>query len=101
MDLYSHAEILDSILGPVGTRRRQKHDEAVDLYILGEKLKQIRLSQNLTQEQLERKVGIDRRQISRLENGHDLTLRTMMRILRALGISSSLEMQGIGSIALT
>ncbi len=52
---------------------------------LGAYLKQIRLQQNLTQEQLAAKAGLSRSAISEMENGKAATsLITIIQVLRAL-----------------
>ena len=52
---------------------------------LGAYLKQIRLQQNLTQEQVAEKAGLSRSAISEMENGKSATsLLTIVQILRAL-----------------
>jgi len=52
---------------------------------LGDYLRQIRLRQNLTQEQLAAKAGLSRSAISEMENGKTATsLLTIVQVLRAL-----------------
>ncbi len=47
-------------------------------------LKQMRLSQNLTQAELAEKAGLNRVTISRMEAGRAATLLTVVQVLRAL-----------------
>jgi len=57
----------------------------------------MRLTQNLTQEQLGERVGVQKAQISRLEKGKSvITLPTMSRIFQALGIPSATLDLGMG-----
>ena len=97
-------ELLDRDLGPVGTRVRDEFEkevaEEIHAYHVGEAIKQARLSKNLTQEQLGAKMGVQRSQISRLEKGKSLSFSSLMRVFRALDIPVSLDMKGIGRIAL-
>jgi transcriptional regulator with XRE-family HTH domain len=52
---------------------------------LGAYLRQIRLQQNLTQEQVAEKAGLSRSAISEMENGKTATsLLTIVQVLRAL-----------------
>ena len=71
--LYSSEEVLDKHFGKVGTPRRDEFErsvaESVHAYELGEAIKKARLQQNLTQEQLGQRIGVQRAQISRLEKG--------------------------------
>lgn len=53
---------------------------------LGERLAQLRLSKNLTQEELAHQAGVGLRTLQRLENGSAATqLSSFMRVCRALG----------------
>ncbi len=104
MKFIDFEETLDRDLGPVGTSRRDNFernvDEAVHAYKLGEAIKQARLSQNLTQEQLGEKIGVQKAQISRLERGKSISLSSITRVFKAMGIPLSLEMGQIGKVAL-
>lgn len=55
---------------------------------LGERMKGLRLSAGLTQEQLAERVGLKKQNISRYENSHcEPNIRTAKRIAEALGVS--------------
>lgn len=105
MKLYTLEEVLDEHFGEVGTPRRDKFDRevkaSVDAYRIGEKIKAERLKHNLTQEQLGERVGVQKAQISRLERGSNITLPTMQRVFRALGIeSATLDLGTAGRLSL-
>lgn len=104
MKFIDFEEVLDRDLGPVGTQKRDDFersvDEAVHAYKLGEAIKQARLSKNLTQEQLGEKIGVQKAQICRLERGKSISLTNITRIFKAMGIPITLEMSGIGKVAL-
>lgn len=104
MKLYSFEELLDEDYGKVGTPERdafeQSVDDAVQAYRVGEAIKKAREAQQLTQAQLGEKMGVQRSQVCRLESGKSITLASMMRAFRALGVQVSLDMQGIGRVAL-
>lgn len=51
---------------------------------LGNKLKQIRLKKNITQDELAKISGLNRATISQFENGRAATLLTLVQVLRAL-----------------
>ena len=57
-------------------------------------------AQNLTQAELGEKMGVQRAQVCRIESGKSITLASMMRAFRALGVQVALEMKGIGKVAL-
>jgi ribosome-binding protein aMBF1 (putative translation factor) len=104
MKFIDFEETLDRDLGPVGTSKRDNFernvDEAVHAYKLGEAIRQARLSRNLTQEQLGEKIGVQKAQISRLERGKSISLSSITRVFKAMGIPLSLEMGKIGKVAL-
>ena len=53
---------------------------------LGRKLEQLRLSKNVNQSALAAEAGVSRRTITRLENGEGISLDTLIRVMRALGV---------------
>lgn len=76
--------------------------EDIQAYFVGEAIKKARLRQNLTQEELGERVGVKRSQICKLENGKSsITLSTMSRVFKALGITTATLDLGIaGKVAL-
>lgn len=87
-------EFIDRVLGKIGTPERDKIEAQIkaetEAYYLGEAIKEARMQQNLTQEQLGEKVGIKKSQIARLEKGKSvITLPTMSRVFRALGFPTA------------
>ena len=106
MNLTPLDDVLDKHFGKVGTPKRDAFesdvDEALHAYRLGEAIKKARIEQNLTQEQLGERIGVQRAQISKLEKGTSvITLPTMSRVFQALGIATATLDLGIaGKIAL-
>ncbi len=104
MRIHTMNELLDRDIGLVGTPERddfdRKVEEDVHAYHVGEAIKKARLAKNMTQEQLGKRIGVQRSQISRLEKGRNITFASLSRVLHALGISASLDMQGVGRIVL-
>lgn len=76
--------------------------EDIQAYFVGEAIKKARLRKNLTQEELGERVGVKRSQICKLENGKSsITLSTMSRVFKALGITTATLDLGIaGKVAL-
>lgn len=105
-NLTSVDELNDEIWGPIGTPERDEMEaqlkEHMEAYFLGEAIKKARQVQNLTQEQLGARIGVQKAQISKLEKGKSaITLSTIRRAFQALGVkTASLELEGIGKIAL-
>lgn len=99
-------ELIDAVWGKVGTPERDAMEaqlkEDIQAYFVGEAIKKARLRQNLTQEELGERVGVKRSQICKLENGKSsITLSTMIRVFKALGITTATLDLGIaGKVAL-
>jgi len=53
---------------------------------LGRRLDRLRLSKNINQSTLAKEAGVSRRTISRMENGEGISLDTLIRVMRALGV---------------
>lgn len=106
MNLTPLSELVDETWGPIGTPERDEMEaqlEAdVNAYFVGEAIKKARQAQNLTQEQLGERIGVQKAQISKLEKGKSvMTLPTISRVFRALGVTTAaLDLGGIGKIAL-
>ena len=104
MKTYTLEEMEDKHIGKVGTPERDKYEqelaEEIQAYHLGEAIKEARLSMNLTQEQLGEMVGVQKSQISRLEKGRRVSIASMARLFKAMGIPLSLEIGGERKIAL-
>ena len=106
MKLIPADNVKDKLWGRRGTPEREametKLKEDVNAYIVGEAIRKARLAHNLTQEQLGKRIGAQRAQISKLEKGTSvITLPTMSRVFQALGIATATLDLGIaGKIAL-
>lgn len=105
MKLYSFEDVKDELLGKKGTPERDEHERKVETalhaYRIGEAIKKARVEQNLTQEELGERIGVKRAQISRLEKGYSISIPTMSKVFKALGVSTaSLDLGKIGKIAL-
>lgn len=97
---YTEEEALDMVLGKKGTPDRDQYEAEMDAFIMGNAIREARLAQNVTQEQLGEMTGISRTQVSRIENGHSTSLSGISKVFKALGISASLEVAGIGRFEL-
>jgi len=58
---------------------------------LGRRLETCRLAANVSQAQLAADSGVSRRTITRLENGGGVSLDTLIRVMRALGLAGRLN----------
>ena len=100
MKFYREEEILDKHIGNKGTPNRDQFDGELNSCLSGDAIKQARQSKNLTQEELGNLIGVQRAQISRIENGKNLTFSTIARVFKAMGISAKLEIGSMGKVAL-
>lgn len=58
---------------------------------IGRRLEAIRLEENISQDALAAEAGVSRRTITRLENGGGISVETLIRLMRALGVANRLE----------
>lgn len=100
MKVYSQEEMLDRTLGPKGTPERDEYDAQVKYYLVGLAIRRAREAQNLTQEQLGERIGVQRARISSIEKGTNLRLSTLRRIFTALGIEVNLSIGDMQPIPL-
>ena len=66
MKLYTHDEMMDSVIGKKGTPRRDKLDADLKTFLMGEAIKKAREERHLTQEQLGNLIGVKKSQVSRI-----------------------------------
>lgn len=86
MKTYSLEEMTDKHIGKKGTKKRDAFENELRLDLLGYAIKQARKERNLTQEQLGKLVGVQRAQISKIENSTtDARFSTIMKVFEVLG----------------
>ena len=100
MKFYTEEEMIDKHIGVKGTLRRDKFEDDLHSFLIGEAIKQARQSKNLTQEELGSRIGVQRAQISRIESGKNLTFSTIAKAFKAMDISAKLEIGNLGNFAL-
>lgn len=101
MNMTSLDILTDEVFSKEGTAKRDAMEkqltEEVNAYFVGETIRRMRQAQNLTQEELGERVGVQKAQISRLEKGRSvITLPTISRIFQALGVTSATLDLGVG-----
>ncbi len=97
MKKYSLDQIKDELIGKKGTPDRDQYEYDLKMEILGELIKQTRKERNLTQEQLGDLIGVQKAQISRLENHTgNVTLSTILKVFASLKakIKIQVELEG-------
>lgn len=65
---------------------------------IGSIIRNERLRKGLTQEELGERVGVGKAQISKIESGKGLTIKTVIKVLDSLGMSASIVLQNAQTI---
>ena len=82
---FSLEEITDKYIGKKGSPKRDAFENELRLDLLGEALRQTRMDRKLTQEELGKLVGVQKSQISKLENNTtNVTMETILKVFGAL-----------------
>jgi DNA-binding XRE family transcriptional regulator len=88
MKTYSLEEMTDKHIGKKGTVKRDAFEEELRLDILGQTIKNIRKERHLTQSELGELVGVQKSQISKVENNlTDARFDTILKVFNALGVT--------------
>ena len=78
--------MIDKHIGKLGTKRREAFESELRIDLLGQAIKQARQERNLTQEQLGALVGVQKAQISKIENSvKNARFETILKVFDALG----------------
>ena len=78
--------MIDKHIGEPGTEKREAFENELRIDLLGKAIKQARQERNLTQEQLGELVGVQKAQISKIENSvKNARFETILKVFDALG----------------
>jgi len=78
--------MIDKHIGKVGKERRDAFENELRIDLLGQAIKQARQERNLTQAQLGELVGVQKAQISKIENSiKNARFETILNVFDALG----------------
>lgn len=78
--------MIDKHIGKRGTERREAFENELRIDLLGQAIKKARQERNLTQEQLGDLVGVQKAQISKIENSvKNARFETILKVFDALG----------------
>lgn len=84
-EMFSLDKIKDEFIGESGTPRRILYEQELQMELLGGLIRKVRLERNMTQEELGKLIGVQRAQISKLENNTtNVTVETILRVFSAL-----------------
>lgn len=87
-------KMIDKHIGERGTERREIFENELRIDLIGQAIKQARKEQNLTQEQLGELVGVQKAQISKIENSmKNARLETILKVFDALGAKVSFQVE--------
>ncbi|KQB37512.1 helix-turn-helix domain-containing protein [Flavobacterium aquidurense] len=85
MKKYTLDEVTDEIVGKIGTSNRDRFEYDLQMDLIGSAIKETRKERHLTQEELGKLVGVQKAQISKLENNvGNISLETLIKIFTAL-----------------
>ena len=78
--------MIDKHIGKRGTSKRDAFENELRIDLLGQAIRQARQERNLTQEQLGELVGVQKAQISKIENSvKNARFETIIKVFEALG----------------
>lgn len=87
-------DLEDKYFGEIGTPERDEYEFELKMELIGEKIKQLRIQNNLTQTQLGELIGVKRAQISKLEHGnHSASVSTLMKVFKAMKAKVKLRIE--------
>ncbi len=94
MKTYTLDEIQDELIGKIGTPGRDLFEYELQMDLIGKAIKHTRQERNLTQEELGKLIGVQKAQISRLENNAgNVTMDTLLRVFTALKAKVKLQVE--------
>jgi|SRR5690606_13606876 len=94
MKTYTLEEVQDKLIGKVGTPERDMFEYELQMDLIGKAIKKTRQERHLTQEELGKLIGVQKAQISRLENNAgNVTMETLLRVFSALKAKVKLQIE--------
>lgn len=85
MKKHSLDIVIDKVVGKKGTPDRDQFEYDLQVELLGIAIRNARKKRELTQEELGKLIGVQKAQISRLENNvGNVSIDTLMRVFAAL-----------------
>lgn len=84
----------DKFIGKKGSPVREKYEYELRMDLLGQMIKTTRKERNLTQEQLGQLLGVQKAQISKLENSaNSASIDTILKVFQALKAEISFQVK--------
>ena len=94
MKAYTLDQVQDKLIGKIGTPERDIFEYELQMDLIGKAIKQTRQERHLTQEELGKLIGVQKAQISRLENNaSNVTMDTLIKVFTALNAKIKLQVE--------
>lgn len=85
LEMFTLDQVKNEFIGEIGSEKRSIYEQELQLAVIGDLIRKARLERNLSQEQLGKLVGVQRAQISKLENNTtNVTIETILKVFGAL-----------------
>ncbi|NCA84422.1 MAG: XRE family transcriptional regulator [Clostridia bacterium] len=94
MKTHTLDDVQDKLIGKIGTPHRDRFEFELQMDLIGQAIKRTRQDRKLTQEELGKLIGVQKAQISRIENNaSNVTIDTLMRVFNALQAKIKLQVE--------
>jgi HTH-type transcriptional regulator/antitoxin HipB len=94
LQTVSLEKMLDKHIGQKGSLERNIFENELRMDLLGKSIREVRKAKNLTQTELGQLVGVQKAQISKIENSvKSARLETIMNVFDALGVLVSFKVE--------
>lgn len=94
MKLTTLDQLKDKHIGEVDSVERDTYEFELKVEVLGDVIKSVRKERQLTQEQLGKLIGVQKAQISKLENNtKNVTIETILKVFNALKTNVSFNIE--------
>ena len=94
MKAYTLDQVQDKLIGKIGSPGRDIFEYELQMDLIGKAIKQTRQERHLTQEELGKLIGVQKAQISRLENNaSNVTMDTLIKVFTALNAKIKLQVE--------
>jgi len=94
MKTYTLEDVQDKLIGKKGSTERDVFEYELQMDLIGKAIKQTRQNRNMTQEELGKLIGVQKAQISRIENNaSNVTMDTLLRVFSALKAKIKLQVE--------
>ena len=86
--------MIDKHIGKRGSEKREAFENELRIDLLGQSIRQAPKEQHLTQEELGKLVGVQKAQISKIENSvKNARFETILKVFEALGAKISFDVE--------